>query len=136
MMAWWWYAVFVVAVLAVGLLAVAAFRKKEQRPALSVRIRVNAERTLEVPTGGALLYALAKEGIVLPTTCGGTGSCAWCKCKVMKGGGRITEQEQPYFSREQVKEHWRLACQVKVLRDMEVEVPAGLLHPKREGELP
>ena len=131
MMAWWWYAVSVVAVLTVGLLAVGALRKKEQRPLVSVRIRVNAERTLEVPIGGVLLDALAKEGIVLPTTCGGTGSCAWCKCRVMKGGGRTTDQELPYFSRAQVKDRWRLACQVKVVSDMEVEVPSGLLHPSQ-----
>ncbi len=134
MMAWWWFAVFIVVVLTVSVLAVGALRKKEQRPPVSVRIRVNAERTLEVPTGDALLYALAEEGITLPTTCGGTGSCAWCKCKVLKGGGRITDRELPYFSRTQVKDHWRLACQVRVLRDMEVEVPAGLLHPRQRSK--
>lgn len=115
-------------------MALHATRRKEQHPPAIVRIRVNAERTLEAPTGGVLLYALAKEGITLPTTCGGTGSCAWCKCKVLKGGGRITDRELPYFSRAQVKDRWRLACQVKVVRDMEVEVPSGLLHPRQRSK--
>ncbi|HRH70676.1 MAG TPA: 2Fe-2S iron-sulfur cluster-binding protein [Flavobacteriales bacterium] len=128
----WWYPVLVLVVVATVVLTVRAIRGKQRHPGY-VRIRVNGERVLDVPTGGALLHALAREGISLPTTCGGTGSCAWCKCKVTRGGGRITDQEQPYFSRTQVEDHWRLACQVEVLRDMEVEVPAGLLHPKQRS---
>jgi len=130
MMAWWWYPVLFLVIVALLMVTVRAFRKNAEQVPARVRIRVNAERTLEVPTGGALLYVLAQEGIILPTTCGGAGSCALCTCKVRKGGGRITDRELPYFSRAQVKDHWRLACQVRVVRALEVEVPAGLLHPK------
>lgn len=110
-------------------------RNDKARAARTVRILINAERTLKVPRGGVLLYALANEGIVLPTTCGGTGSCAKCKCMVTKGGGHITPQELPYFSKAQVKEHWRLACQVRLVRDLAIEVPVELLHPKQPGKV-
>lgn len=126
MMAWWWCAVLVIVI---AMVVVRQFVKQEERVPASVRIRVNAERTLEVPTGHALLYTLENAGITLPTSCGGTGTCAKCQCRVPKGGGRITDRELPYFSGSQVKDHWRLACQVIVVRDLEVEVPASLLHP-------
>ncbi|MBX2974374.1 MAG: 2Fe-2S iron-sulfur cluster binding domain-containing protein [Flavobacteriales bacterium] len=102
-----------------------------------IHITINGGRVLEVGGGHSLYHTLEREGIVLASTCGGKGSCAQCRCRVVKGGGRITEREQPYFSRAEVARKWRLACQVKVYGDMTVELPGTALHggttPDREA---
>ncbi len=46
-----------------------------------------------------------------------------CKCRVLEGGGDILPTEAGYFSRAQTKNHWRLACQVKVKNDLRIQVP-------------
>lgn len=87
------------------------------------RITIRGGRTLDVPSGQHLLEALGGHGIRLPSTCGGKGSCARCRCRVLRGGGRITDRELPFFTRTEVRDHWRLACQVRVGDDLEVELP-------------
>lgn len=94
-----------------------------------VRIAIQGVRVLEVHGGDDLLSTLARNGFDLPSTCGGKGSCARCRCRVVHGGGRITDRERPYFTRDEVAGRWRLACQVKVYGDMTVQLP-------EEGEVP
>jgi Na+-transporting NADH:ubiquinone oxidoreductase subunit F len=88
-----------------------------------IRITVNGSRVLEVSGGDTLMNTLAREGIRLASTCGGKGSCAMCRCRIVKGGGRIAERELPYFNKKEVVGKWRLACQVKVHGDMAVDLP-------------
>lgn len=89
-----------------------------------VRIEINGdpERTLTVPAGGKLLQTLANEGIFLSSACGGGGTCAQCRCHVIDGGGAILPVEEQYFTRGEVREHARLACQVPVKQNMKIEV--------------
>jgi len=89
-----------------------------------VRIEINGdpERTLTVPAGGKLLQTLANEGIFLSSACGGGGTCAQCRCHVMDGGGAILPVEEQHFTRGEIREHARLACQVPVKQDMKIEV--------------
>ena len=88
-----------------------------------IRIHITDGRVVDVNAGRSLFDSLAREGIDLPSTCGGKGSCARCRCRVLKGGGAITGQERPFFSRAEVDARWRLACQVRVQRDITVEIP-------------
>ncbi|MDR4521219.1 MAG: 2Fe-2S iron-sulfur cluster-binding protein [Nitrosomonas sp.] len=53
----------------------------------NVQIVVNDKRTIEVPTGGKLLGALAGAGIFVSSPCGGSGSCGQCWVRVFEGGG-------------------------------------------------
>lgn len=87
------------------------------------QIRINGGRVVEVAGGRSLFHVLASEGIALPSTCGGKGSCAKCRCRVLQGGGAITAQERPYFSKAEVDAGWRLACQVQVHGDIAVDLP-------------
>ena len=89
-----------------------------------VRIEINGdpERTLTVPAGGKLLQTLANEGIFLSSACGGGGTCAQCRCHVIEGGGAILPVEEQHFTRGEVRDHARLACQVPVKQDMKIEV--------------
>jgi len=90
-----------------------------------VQIIINDDesKAIKVPAGASLLSSLSATQIYLPSACGGGGTCAMCKCQVLEGGGDILPTEVGYFSRKDVKEHWRLACQVKVKNDLRIKVP-------------
>ncbi len=96
----------------------------------NVKITMNGDKDVEVPVGGSLLGSLANAGVFLPSACGGKGSCGQCKCQVLEGGGEILPTETVHFSRKQVKDHWRLGCQVKVKGDMAIKVPESVLGVK------
>ncbi|MBL7952139.1 MAG: 2Fe-2S iron-sulfur cluster binding domain-containing protein [Flavobacteriales bacterium] len=91
-----------------------------------IRITVDRSRVLEVSGGDTLMNTLAREGIRLRSTCGGRGACAMCKCRIVKGGGRIAQRELPFFNSKEVEGKWRLACQVKVHGDMAVQLPENV----------
>ena len=81
--------------------------------------------------GGTLLSTLSQQHIYLPSACGGGGTCAMCKCQVIEGGGDILPTEEGYFTRKQVQDNWRLACQVKVREDMQIKVPEEVFGIKK-----
>ena len=73
---------------------------------------------------------MSNAGIFLPSACGGKGSCAQCRFQVEQGGGEILPTETVHFSRKQIKDNWRLGCQVKVKGDMSIKVPESVLGVK------
>lgn len=77
-----------------------------------------------------MLSSLANADIFLPSACGGKGSCGQCRVQVLQGGGEVLPTETVHLSRREVKDHWRLACQVKVREDMSIDVPASVLSIK------
>ncbi len=81
--------------------------------------------------GGKLLQTLAGQGLFLSSACGGGGSCAQCKCKVLEGGGSMLPTERAHFTRREEKEGWRLSCQVAVKQNMKVEVPEEVFGVKK-----
>lgn len=95
-----------------------------------VDITVNNDTVIEADSGKALLSTMADNNVFLPSACGGKGSCGQCKVQVLEGGGDILPTEAVHFTRKQVKNHWRLACQVKVKEDMKLAVPASVLDVK------
>jgi Na+-transporting NADH:ubiquinone oxidoreductase subunit F len=101
------------------------FAESKLLPQGEMTITVNDEedKKFKVSSGGTLLSALANETIYLPSACGGGGTCAMCKCQVLTGGGGILPTETGHISRNEAKENWRLACQVKVKEDMNIHVP-------------
>lgn len=89
-------------------------------------ILINKEKELKVQGGSPLLFSLQDEGIFIPSACGGKGTCAYCKVKVLEGGGPVLPTETPYLSAEELEENVRLSCQVKVRNDLEIEIPEEL----------
>ena len=104
--------------------------KRYLSPSGPVKVTLNGEKTMEVASGGTLLGTMAVEGVFLPSACGGKGSCGQCRCQVPEGGGEILPTETVHFSRKQIKDNWRLGCQVKVKGDMSVKVPESVLGVK------
>ncbi len=120
--------VFLVVILL--LVALLLVLRAKLMPQGDVTITLNDDKKLTVKPGNSLISSLSEQGIFLPSACGGKGSCGQCKCRVLEGGGEILPTEAVHFTRRQVKDHWRLGCQVKVKEDLEVKVPESVLGVK------
>ncbi len=112
------------------LVSMLLFVKAKLSPAGKIKITINGEKELEVDGGNTLLSTLSNEGIYLPSACGGGGTCVQCVCQVHSGGGSILPTEEPHFSRKEIKDDYRLGCQVKVKEDMELELPEEIMGIK------
>ena len=112
------------------LVVILLISKRYLLPSGNVTITVNDKDKISVPQGSSLLSTLGDAGVHLSSACGGKGSCGQCKCQVVNGGGEIIDVEKAHFSRKQIKENYRLACQVKVKGDMGVKVPDSVLGVK------
>lgn len=95
-----------------------------------VEVTINGDHVVKTNSGGTLLSTMANENIFLPSACGGKGSCGQCKLQVLEGGGEILPTEAVHFTRKQVKDHWRLGCQVKVKENLDIVIPASVLDVK------
>lgn len=110
------------------LIVVLSLVKSKVSSGEKARIFVNDRKDpLVVSSGQNLLSTLAAHEIYLPSACGGKGTCAACKCKVLKGGGDVLPTEIGLLSRREQKEGQRLACQCRVRRDMRIEIPPEIL---------
>ena len=112
------------------LVAMLLIAKKFMVKSGDVVITVNNETEIPAEAGGSLLSTLAAKDVFLPSACGGKGSCGQCRVCVLSGGGEILPTETVHFSRKEIKEGWRLGCQVKVKQDMSIQVPASVLSVK------
>jgi Na+-transporting NADH:ubiquinone oxidoreductase subunit F len=123
-------ATFIAIVLTLVLAILAA--RSRLVPEGEVTILVNEDpEHIDVPVGTKLLNALASRGIFLASACGGGGTCGQCKCQVLEGGGGVLPTEQQHLNRKQLREHFRLACQVSVKEDIKVKVPDEALEIKK-----
>lgn len=96
-----------------------------------VTIDINdGKKTLHAASGKSLLATLADGGVHLSSACGGKGSCGQCKVQVLEGGGDMLPTEAVHFTRKQIKDHWRLGCQVKVKSDMNIHLDESALDVK------
>lgn len=106
------------------------YAKTKLVPSGNIKVVVNGEKEFEAPIGGTVLGTLQAQGIYLSSACGGSGSCGQCRCQVEEGGGNILPTEVGFFSRKQIKDHWRLGCQTKVKEDMVIQVPEEVFGVK------
>ena len=106
--------------------------KAKLSPKGAVKIDINnGKYNLDVQPGGNLMNTLAEQNIFLPSACGGKANCGQCKVKVNEGGGTILPTEVGFFNRKQIKDNWRLGCQVKVKEDLKIEIPESVLSVKK-----
>ena len=98
-----------------------------------VRIEINEDpgKSLETSAGGKLLGTLAENGVFLSSACGGGGTCGQCRCQVLEGGGDILPTEADHFTRKEIREGYRLSCQVPVKRDMKILVPPEFFEVRK-----
>lgn len=94
-------------------------------PSGEVTLEINGDpdKRLVVPPGGKLLSVLADRQIFIPSACGGGGTCGQCKVKIHAGGGALLPTETAHITRRMAREGDRLACQVSVKQDLQLELP-------------
>jgi len=101
-------------------------------PKGTVKININnGTRELDVTPGSSLMSTLAGEKILLPSACGGKANCGQCKVQVLEGGGEILPTEVGFFNRKQIKDGWRLGCQVKVKDNLKIKISESALSVKK-----
>lgn len=94
------------------------------------KITINDDEEFTVQGGASLLSSLSSQKIFLPSACGGRGTCAYCKCRVLEGVGPLLPTEEPLLTKEEIENHVRLSCQVKVKQDMRIQIPEELFNIK------
>lgn len=97
-----------------------------------VTLDVNeGEEEFVVEGGSTLLQALTDNEIYIPSACGGQGSCGFCTVRVKEGGGPVLPTEEPMLTRDELINDVRLACQVKLREDMDVEIEPKYLEVEK-----
>ncbi len=122
--------VFLVIILALVALLNIANAQLVSSEAVTVSIN-NGEKEARCLPGNTLLTSLTEQDILLPSACGGGGTCAMCKCRVIEGGGDVLPTEEGHLTRGEKRDNVRLACQVKVKSDMDIVVPAEVFGIKK-----
>ena len=113
---------FTAIVLALVLVILFAKSKLVSSGDVTISINGDPEKAVTTSAGGKLLGALADQGIFIPSACGGGGTCGQCRVEVHSGGGDILPTEEGHINKREAKAGCRLACQVAVKQDMEIEV--------------
>lgn len=124
-------AMFTVVVLALVALLLGARRKLVQSGSVTITINDDPSLALKVPAGNTLLGTLGDNKIFIPSACGGKGACGVCEVIVKEGGGTLLPTETGFINRGEAKRGCRLACQVKVKRDMAIEIPAEVFNVRK-----
>ncbi len=83
----------------------------------------------EVPKGMTLLEAASQAHVYVSSICGGDGICGKCRLVVKKG--EIHATPTTLLSRDEIQRGYVLACQSRVVEDVEIEVP---VESRLEGE--
>lgn len=117
----------IVVVLTIVLLLAKGWLVKSGEVAISIN---EGSKMLHTESGKTLLATLNDNGVHLSSACGGKGSCGQCRLQVVSGGGDILPTEAVHFTRKQIKDHWRLGCQVKVKGDLEIKIDPAALDVK------
>lgn len=100
-------------------------------------------KELDIEGGERLLSLLQNRGYNIPAACGGMATCGQCKVKLHTDVGSYTAVETPHFdmrTREASQKfleqgvgdgYVRLACQVRVEKDVSLYLPKDTLHVKK-----
>lgn len=82
-------------------------------------------RSVEAHAGDNVYVALARNGLQLPSNCGGGQSCGLCEVRFRGQAPAPTAADRAHLSDTKLKQGCRLACNLPVNADMGVEVPGG-----------
>jgi Na+-transporting NADH:ubiquinone oxidoreductase subunit F len=122
---------FIAIVVMLVLVIIAAKSKLVPSGDVTIGINGDPEKAIKSSPGSKLLGALADAGIFVSSACGGGGSCGQCRVHVHAGGGDILPTELDHISKGEAREGCRLACQVAVKGDMEIELEESIFGIKK-----
>lgn len=124
-------AMFTIIVLALVVIILAAKAKLVSSGDIIISINDDPDKSVKTQAGNKLLGALANSGIFIPSACGGSGTCGQCRVKVNSGGGDILPTELDHITKREAKNGERLACQVSIKEDMNIELPEEIFGIKK-----
>ena len=84
-------------------------------------------KVVEAKRGTTLLEIAKDAGIFIASICGGDGICG--KCRLIIKDGEVKASPTTHLSREEIQAGYVLACQTRVVGDVEVLIP-----PESRGE--
>ena len=122
---------FTAIVLALVLLILSARSQLVSTGSVHIQINNDTDKAVDTAAGGKLLNALADQKIFVSSACGGGGTCGQCKVRIIDGGGEILPTEESHFNKREIKDGWRLSCQVAVKQDMDIEVEDSCFGVKK-----
>ena len=64
------------------LVSLLLYAKAKLLPSGEVNLNINDEKDMVVSPGSTLLSTLGDNKILLPSACGGGGTCGMCKCQI------------------------------------------------------
>ncbi len=87
-----------------------------------VKVFINSKyHELAAGEGENLLKLLKKNDIDMYTPCNGKGTCGKCKVRISKDNSEeLSKSEKKHLEENEIKEGYRLACQISVRNNMEV----------------
>jgi len=124
-------AVFVLVVVALVVVLMIAKSKLVSSADVELTINGDEDKKIVAPAGDTLLNTMANNKIFIPSACGGKGTCGVCKVDVLSGGGALLPTETSHINRGEAKAGTRLACQVKVKQDMELEIDPAIFDVRK-----
>lgn len=85
-------------------------------------------KELIVHGGDTLTTSLSENDILIPSACGGKGTCGFCKLKIKDGISAPISIEEAVLPYKEIVSGYRLSCQTKVRKDMTIEIPEDYLN--------
>lgn len=79
-------------------------------------------RTMEAPKGDTVFRTLARNGLQLPSNCGGGQSCGLCEVRCIGKAPAPTSADRALLSPQKLQAGYRLACNLPVDGSVDVEV--------------
>ena len=91
-------------------------------------------RSVEAHAGDSVYIALARNGLQLPSNCGGGQSCGLCEVRFRGHAPAPTGADREHLSESKLRQGVRLACNLPVSAPLNIEVPGGAaLWTEREA---
>jgi Na+-transporting NADH:ubiquinone oxidoreductase subunit F len=91
-------------------------------------LTINQGPILSASGGNSILKCLSDNHIYLPSACGGRGLCGLCKIRVIGDAGPLQPAEiKKLTEEERIHQGLRLACQIKVQSNLQIEIPPEYL---------
>ncbi len=85
-------------------------------------IKAQGFEPFQVEEGTKLALALEKNGVDVSHRCGGQAKCTTCRVAIQGEDPAMGETERLSLEEDGVLGQFRLSCQIRVDRDMELEV--------------
>lgn len=123
--------VFVLVIVALVIVLMFAKAKLVSSEDITLTINEDPDKAVVAPAGDTLLNTLTNAKIFIPSACGGKGTCGVCKVDVHSGGGALLPTETSHINRGEARQGTRLACQVKVKQDMEIEMDPAIFSVRK-----